>query len=58
MAVETTALHANGGEEILPAAQESAKQVESTGKATPMDGESLSTNFDHKKDYPSLARLL
>ena len=58
MPVETTALHADGGEERLPAAQESAKQVESTRKATPIAGESLSTNFDYKKDYPSLARLL
>lgn len=58
MSVETTSLDANGGEERLPAAQESAKQVESTGEATPIVGESLSTNFDYKKDYPSLARLL
>jgi len=46
MPVQTTALHTNRGEERLPAAQESAGQVESTGKATPTTGESLSTNFD------------
>lgn len=57
MSVETTALDANGGEERLPAAQESAEQVESTGKATPIVGESLSTNFDYKKGLSQLGKI-
>lgn len=47
MLVETNAFHANSGEERLPAAQEPAKQVESTGKATAIVGDSLSTDFDY-----------
>lgn len=56
MPAETTAVHAEGGKETA-AMQELAKRVESTGKATPIVGESLSTNFDYRKDYPSLTRL-
>lgn len=58
MQVKSTALHANGAEERLTAAQESDKQMEGTEKATLIVGEPLSTSLDYKKDYPSLARLL
>lgn len=58
MQVKSTALHANGAEERLTAAQESDKQVEGTEKATLIVGEPLSTSLDYKKDYLSLARLL
>lgn len=47
-----TAVHANEGEETA------AAEIESTGKASPKVGESLPTNFDYRKDYPSLKRSL